>query len=74
MTPSDQYRILAAQFRARARAERNPQLSAEWTRLAQCYLRLADHAGRYSHINIVYEPPPTANDPGEAPGDQPSKN
>jgi hypothetical protein len=74
MTPSDQYRILAAQFRARARAERTPQLSAEWTRLAQCYLRLADHASRYSQINIVYESPLTANDPGEAPGDQPSKN
>jgi hypothetical protein len=56
MAPSDQYRILAAQFRARARVERNPQLSAEWTHLAQCYLRLAGHADRYSQLDIVYEP------------------
>ena len=73
MTPSDQYRIRAAQFRARARSESNPQLSSEWNHLAQCYLRLAEHAARYSQIDIVYEPPLAANRGNEPPADQPQK-
>jgi hypothetical protein len=73
MTPSDQYRIRAAQFRARARVESNPQLSAEWNHLAQCYLRLAEHAGRYSQLDIVYETPLTSTGRREPPADESQK-
>jgi hypothetical protein len=74
MTPSDQYRIRAALFRARARVETNPQLSAEWDRLAEWYSRLAEHAGRYSQLDIVYEPPLTATGGSELPAAQPPNN
>ena len=70
MTPSDQYRIRAARFFARARAESNAHLRAESTHLAQCYLRLGEHADRYSQLDIVYEPP-LAADGGS---DRPPKN
>jgi hypothetical protein len=74
MTPSDQYRILAAQFRARARVESNLHLSAEYTHLAQCYLRLAEHADRYSQLDIVYEPALIAKGDDKPPADQPPKH
>lgn len=57
MTPADQYRILAAQFMARAKSEQNLKLHSEWQYLAICYLRIAEQADRNSQTDVVYEPP-----------------
>ena len=57
MTPADQYRILAAQFMARAKSEQNMKLRSEWQYLAVCYLRIAEQADRNSQTDVVYEPP-----------------
>jgi hypothetical protein len=57
MTPADQYRILAARFTARAKAEQNARLRSEWQYLAICYLRIAEQADRNSRTDVVYEPP-----------------
>ena len=56
MTPATHYRTLAAQLRARAKAESNRQLRTEWDHLAQCYVRLADQADRNSRTDVSYEP------------------
>jgi hypothetical protein len=57
MTPADQYRVLAARFTARAKAEQNSRLRSEWQYLAICYLRIAEQADRNSQTDVVYEPP-----------------
>ena len=57
MTPADQYRVLAAQFTARAKSEQNLKLRSEWQFLAVCYLRIAEQADRNSQADVVYEPP-----------------
>jgi DNA-binding SARP family transcriptional activator len=41
MSASDQYRKLAAELRAKSRAEASSPLKAELIHLAQCYVRLA---------------------------------
>jgi hypothetical protein len=41
MTPAEQYRALAAKLDAKASAETDPQIRAEWHHLAMNYLRLA---------------------------------
>ncbi len=56
MTAADQYRSLAARLEARAQAEQNPQLRAEWRHLARSYLRLAEQAERCGRIDVTYEP------------------
>jgi len=56
MAPGVQYRKLAAQLRAKARAERSLMLRVEWERLASCYVRLAQQAERNSKTDITYEP------------------
>ncbi len=56
MTPSDQYRKLAAQLDAKARQETNSALKAEWGRMAKSYLRLAEQADRNQRLNLTYEP------------------
>jgi hypothetical protein len=58
MAPVDHYRVLAAQFMARAKVEQNLKLRAEWQYLGVCYLRLAEQADRNSQTDVVYEPPP----------------
>lgn len=58
MTPADHYRVLAAQFMARAKVEQNLTLRSEWQYLGVCYLRLAEQADRNSQTDVVYEPPP----------------
>ena len=65
MTPADQYRALAARFRARARTTDSARLSAEWEHLARCYVRLAEQAERNLDLDIVYETP--APRPGDTP-------
>ena len=56
MTPGAQYRKLAAQLRAKARAEGSSKLKAEWEHLASCYVRLAEQAERNSRTDVTYEP------------------
>jgi hypothetical protein len=57
VTPADQYRALAARFRAHARGTDNPRLGAEWEHLARCYIRLAEQADRNLGLDLVYETP-----------------
>ena len=55
MSPADRYRALAAHLRTRATREQNPTLRAQWTNLAQSYVRLAEQADQNSRTDIVYE-------------------
>ena len=56
MTPADRYRSLAAELNAKARNENSPQIKAEWTHLAQSYLRLAFQADKNDLTDVTYEP------------------
>src|SRR4029078_283167 len=56
MTPSTQYRRLAAELRAKAQQEESPAVRAEGNHLAQCYVRLAEQADKNQRTDIVYEP------------------
>ena len=56
MTPSEQYRKLAANLRVRARNERSANVRAEWEHLARCYIRLAEQAEQNSWTDVIYEP------------------
>jgi hypothetical protein len=56
MSAGDQYRVKAAELRARAHQE-PAETQAELEALAQSYLRLADQAERNSQTDIVYETP-----------------
>ena len=58
MNPADQYRIKAGDLAALAKAEMNPFGKAEYERLSQAYLRLADQADRNARMDLVYETPP----------------
>jgi hypothetical protein len=55
MSPSDQYRKIAAELRAKAAREPNRRLSAEWDHLARCYVRLAEQADQNSFADIWFE-------------------
>jgi len=44
MTPAETYRKLAAEFEAKARAERNIDLRIQYQDMAKSYLRLAQDA------------------------------
>ena len=64
MTSGDFYRTKAAQFRAKALHETNPEVQAELDGLAAAYLRLAEQAVRNQQLDISYEtPPPKDSDP-----------
>lgn len=65
MTTGDDYRVKAAELRARARWETDPAIGAELEGLARAYLRLADQAERNSLIDLSYETPPR-KDEGES--------
>lgn len=56
MNPANQYRKLAAELEANARAEQSPDLRAEWMHLAMGYRRLAQQADRNSLTDVAYEP------------------
>jgi hypothetical protein len=56
MAPGARYRKLAAQLRAKARAEESSVLRGEWEHLAKCYVRLAEQAEQNSRTDITYEP------------------
>lgn len=55
MTPSDQYRKIAAELRARAANAETASLSSEWEHLAQCYVRLAEQADRNGRLDLFIE-------------------
>ena len=70
MTPGDEYRVRAANLRARAKREAKASIRAQFEGLAQSYLRLAEQAERNSHTDIVYEwVPRPPNGTKEPPGD-----
>jgi hypothetical protein len=58
MGSADEYRIRAAEFRAKATHETDPNLRAELDNLARVYLRLAEHADRNAKTDVSYETPP----------------
>ena len=57
MTQADQYRVKAAEFAARAKAESSPKLQVEYAMIAAGYLRLAEQADRNARTDVTYEPP-----------------
>ncbi len=57
MQPQDEYRVKAAELRAKARKETSPGLHSELEFLARGYLRLAGEAERNSHSDVSYETP-----------------
>jgi len=56
MTPAEKYRSLAAKLDAKARAETDPQIRAEWNHLAMNYLRLAQQAERNQASDATHQP------------------
>ena len=56
MTPSEQYRKLAANLRTRAHNETSANVRAEWEHLARCYIRLAEQAEQNNRTDVTYEP------------------
>jgi len=56
MTAAERYRVVAAEFKARARSEQSPSLRAELKNLALSYIRLADQAERNAATDVVYVP------------------
>jgi len=66
MTPGDQYRRIAAEFRAKAKDEAEPDQAAQWIHLAKCYARLAEQADHNSLTDIAVEfvPKPSFEDDG----------
>lgn len=58
MTTGDEYRVKAAELRARARRETDAAINGELLSLARAYLRLAEQADRNQRLDITYETPP----------------
>ena len=56
MTRAQEYRHLAEMVRARARQEESPNLSAEWERLAETYVRLAEQTEPNDPLNYFEDP------------------
>ena len=59
MTPREVYLTKAADLFAKAEAERDPALKADFVSIARAYLRLADQAKRNDEADIVYETLPS---------------
>ncbi len=57
MTAGDDYRRMAAEFRAKAQIENDPEQKTEFENLARAYMLLADQAERNSHLDVTYETP-----------------
>ena len=66
MTPADQYRAKAKELGALARAEPNPIQRAEFDKLSQAYLLLAEHADRNRITDMIYETLPTRGEQPQA--------
>ena len=53
MTPADHYRVKAGDLAALSKAETDPLGKAEYQRLSQAYLRLAEQADRNAgYVNV----------------------
>jgi len=64
MTSGDEYRVKAAELRAKAQQENRPAVQAELEGLAAAYIRLAEQADRNQLVDLSYEtPPPKDNKP-----------
>jgi len=60
----DHYRAKALELFAKAEAESDPAMSAEFEHLAIAFTRLAEQAERNARTDVTYEPPvPKLNDP-----------
>lgn len=55
MTPREVYLTKAADLFAKAEAERDPALKADFENMARAYLRLADQAKRNDETETVHE-------------------
>jgi len=73
MTPAEQYRSRAATMAAKAKAELNPTLRAEFENLSKAYLRLAEQAERNALTDLVYETPPSSQPVQQQQQPQPGK-
>jgi len=68
MTPADHYRVKAGDLAALSKAETDPLGKAEYQRLSQAYLRLAEQADRNAgYVNVR----PPFDQPQRPPGDRP---
>ena len=67
MSAGENYRIKAAEMRARARRETSESQRAEYLRLAQAYMRLSRQAELNQANDIVYETPPRDDGEHDAP-------
>ena len=71
MTPADTYRVTAGDLAALSKAETDPFGRAEYQRLSQAYLRLAELADRnagYVNVQLPYDQPQrAARRPASAP-------
>ena len=69
MNAADNYRALAATFRAKARAAGDPRQAAEWDQLAHSYLVLAEQAERNAGLDLSVEIGPPLRLSGEQSGE-----
>ncbi len=67
MTQTEQYRVKAVEFAAKANAEGNPDIRTQLEALSLSYRRLAEQADRNARTDVVYETPPA---PPEMPPDR----
>ena len=70
MTVSDEYRVKAAEFRAKADSQRDPLFRSMFETLSKTYSRLARHHEQYVGNKLAYErSPPIAGDDSNKPSD-----
>jgi hypothetical protein len=62
MTQRDIYLMNAAYLFAKAEAEKDSAIRADFENMARAYLRLVDQAVRNAQNDIVYETPPPGRD------------
>ncbi len=58
MSQADEYRVRAAEFRAKARHEGDASVRIDLESLARAYVRLAEQAEKNQQLDVTYEPPP----------------
>ena len=63
MTPADHYRVKAGNLAALSKAETDPFGKAEYQRLSQAYLRLAEQADRNSRYAVIGQNDPFVEKP-----------
>jgi chromosome segregation ATPase len=58
VSSGEEYRLKAAELRAKALRKVNPDVQAEFEGLAAAYMRLAEQAERNKQLDLTYETPP----------------